>query len=111
MLPFFARETVQILSASIEYDHGAPVESWDDPETVDLPGCSVQPGDSEEHLGERTDTSIVWSVYAPAGAEVSSSNRIKIRNKTYSVDGEPKYWTVGAGRVDHVLIKARRVNG
>lgn len=67
--------------------------SWDDPDSLAIPGCAFNPGRSSEPVQDaRTAVITQPEVYAPPGADVLAGDRIVVRGKTYEVDGEPADW-------------------
>lgn len=105
MLPSWARQTITVVEPSLVDDRGTLVADFDTPasETV-VPGCSVQPGASEEFLASRQGVAVRWSVYAPPGTVVSAHSGVRFEGNLYHVDGEPLRWSSPTGAADHVVL-------
>lgn len=73
---------------------------------IDLPGVLFAPGPSSEDLVGANQVDTDATIYAPVGSVVLPTDRIRARDKEYSVVGEPQVWA-GEG----VVIKLRRVAG
>lgn len=111
MLPGFAAATVTRERATLVDDgHGNLAESWDSPDTVEIVGCSVQPGASTENLQNRDTTLIAYTVYAPADADVVATDRILIGATPFAIDGEPARWSTGLS-LDHMVLLLKRWEG
>lgn len=86
-------ETITILRA-VDDDE----DSMGNPTTTDVEilvgGCAFAPGSSAEStatFGGRTDTD--GTVYAPSGTVFLPSDRLRIRDVIYTVDGDAQQWT------------------
>jgi hypothetical protein len=67
--------------------------SWTTPASLEIEGCGFNPGQSAEPLQVgRNAVTTQPEVYAPAGSDVLSGDRVVVRGKTYDVDGEPAGW-------------------
>jgi hypothetical protein len=73
--------------------YGATVLDWTTPGTLDIEGCGVNPGGSQEPV-EVGRTSVITrpEVYAPVDADVTAADRLVVRGVTYQVDGSPRAW-------------------
>lgn len=86
-------ETVTILRAE-----GDDEDEMGNPTTteveIQVKGCAFAPGSSAEStatFGGRTDTD--GTVYAPSGTVFLPSDKLRIRDVLYTVDGDPQQWT------------------
>ncbi len=70
--------------------------------TVD--GCLFAPGPSAEMGVGSAGTDTDATIYAPAGVDVRSTDRIRARDRTYTVVGVPQDW--GSAGVVIVLRQA-----
>jgi len=112
MLPSFARQTVdRIRAASTDDGHGNDEPNWGDASEITLPGCSVQPGATDEVLAGRTATLIQWTVYAPPGVDVLATDRIRYQDVVYEIDGEPARWSSPTGTLDHIVLLLKTWEG
>ena len=104
----FATETITRLRAPMVKDHGSWVPDWSDPPEVDLPGWTVQPGASAEDLQNRQADRIDWTAIGPYGADVTSSDKIRLPSGDYGVVGEPERWKSPTGRVSSTKLLLSR---
>lgn len=94
---------------------GVAVPNWKSAEStwskVDYPGSSFQPISSNEDVvaQQRTEATHEW--FAPAGADVLPTDRVRFAGLDYQVEGQPKVWRDGAGREDHQEIRCFRITG
>lgn len=96
--PYPFGETVRILrtGASPGRDNrGQPLPGPD--ESFDLHGCVVAPRAETPQVGgeqqQARDTVIVgWTVYAPAGVPLRTTDRARIRGVVCDITGEPGDW-------------------
>ena len=94
--------TVQRAGTSTDPYSQLPVQDdWNNPTTHDIPGCDAQPGASAEYLIGRDFSEVAFTVYAPAGSDVTEYDRVLFRGVVYDVDGTPEVWT---GRLGHVVV-------
>jgi hypothetical protein len=93
---------------------GVPVANWKSAEAtwdkVDYPGGSFQPLTSDEDIvaQQRTESTHKW--FAPAGADVLPTDRLRFDGLDYQVEGNPKRWGI-AGREDHLEVRCFRITG
>lgn len=93
---------------------GLPVANWKSAEStwskVDYPGSSFQPlGSTEDVVAQqRTESTHKW--FAPAGADVVATDRLRFGGLDYQVDGDPERWRIG-GREHHVEVLCFRIVG
>lgn len=104
----FATETLTRLRAAQVMDHGSLVDDWDNPEEVELPGWSLQPGASQEDLLNREATQVAWTAYGPYDSDVVASDRIRLPSGDYAVIGEPERWKSPTGRVSSTKLLLQR---
>ena len=109
------RDSVTILRAQTSEDpySGTQALDWSLPpaETV-VANCEVQPGASQEYLLNRDYTLIAWTVFAPAGTDVTALDRVRYRGVEYDVDGVPGKWDyIPGGRLNYVEIALKRRDG
>lgn len=71
--------------------YGDPIASTT--ATTDVPGCAIAPRASSESTARGRDGVIVGlTVYAPAGTDITRTDRIDIGGIEYRVEGEPGTW-------------------
>ncbi|MFE1321594.1 hypothetical protein [Kitasatospora phosalacinea] len=83
-----------------------------------LPGCVVTPRQATPAVGgeqqQARDTVIVgWTVYAPPGSDVRTTDQVRIRGQVCDVTGEPGDWGRNpfSGTHGPVQFAADRVTG
>jgi hypothetical protein len=117
--PYPFGETVRILRTGPSPGRdarGHPLPGMD--ESFDVPGCVVTPRESSPQVGgpeqQARDTVVVgWTVYAPAGTDVRTTDRVQIRGMDCDVTGEPGNWgrSPFTGTGGPVQFAADRVTG
>ncbi|MCX5598454.1 hypothetical protein OOK29_09915 [Streptomyces phaeochromogenes] len=96
--PYPFGETVRILRTGESPGRdprGQPLPGLD--ESFDVEGCVVTPRAETPQVGgsqqQDRDTVIVgWTVYAPAGKPLRTTDKVKIRGVTCDITGEPGDW-------------------
>lgn len=107
-------ETITRLRGTATEDrYGDEVFDWSDPAELDIDGCAIAPRESAEDGADGRQAVIVGlTIYAPAGADVLPSDRLRVRGDDHEVDGEPGVWTnPWTGVTAGVEIRTRRVDG
>ena len=87
----YARPVYRLRAGVTEDSYGDPVESWDTPERVRIPGASVQDVSVVEdngvsrriNRGERT-------LYAPGAIDLTKDDRVEVDGEVWQVDGTPE---------------------
>lgn len=101
------RKTITVLTPQKTADpySGEQVDDWSQPPTeVLVKGCQVEPGTTQEYLLNRDEVLVAWTVYAPAGTQVTTYNRVRYNGSVYTVYGHPAQWDSASGRLDYVEI-------
>ncbi|MEU1761304.1 hypothetical protein [Micromonospora sp. NPDC005652] len=57
-----------------------------------IANCLFAPGPSAEMLNGATQVDTDGTVYAPPGADVLATDRLRIRGEIYEVSGRPRHW-------------------
>jgi len=105
------RETVtRLRAAPVNDGHGNLELNWSDPDRLDIRGCQVDPGETDEVLEHRDARLTTWKVYAPAGTDITALDRAEYRGVTHLVDGRPDTWPDG-GRLDYVKFILKEWRG
>lgn len=109
MLPSFAVTTITVVRPTLVTDRGTTVPDWTLPPASETPvhGCSLQPGASSEALAARQGQTIRWTVYAPAGVDVTAHDAVRLPDdstRLYQVDGEPQRWASPTGALSHTVL-------
>jgi hypothetical protein len=111
--PEVASQTVTRLRAPVATDtHGDAYTNWDSPVTLTISGCSVQPVTGDEYNLGRESVTSRWNLFAPPGADLRSSDRVRHDGVDYEIDGSVQKWadTTGAG-LDHLFCLLKKVEG
>lgn len=114
MLPTqLATETLHLLTPGQRIDYGRPIPDWANPTVADaIERCSVQPEQATEVIDGREAT--VWRlrVWAPFGAPVTATSRLRWRGTDYRVIGKPQPWIDPTGTgLDHVTFQIETSEG
>ena len=105
MLPSFATDTaVRVRPEWVTDSRNVRKSDWANADRLDVFGCLVTPGASDETLGGRDTVTIRWTVHMPAGADVVATDALEVHGRRYSVDGEPQAVRSPTGGLDHVLV-------
>ncbi|MEU1071939.1 MULTISPECIES: hypothetical protein [unclassified Streptomyces] len=117
--PYPFGETVRIVRTGLSPgrdERGHPLPGPDI--SFDLTGCVVTPRQENPGVGspeqQGRDTVIKgWTVYAPAGSDVRTTDRVVIRGQACEVTGEPGNWgrSPFSGTRGVVQFAADRVTG
>lgn len=78
---------------------------------IPVEGCSVQPRGSSENTDLRNTVISGYTVWAPAGSDVRSTDRLRWRGQMYAVEGDAGLWTDDAGAEHHIQFAIQRVTG
>lgn len=106
MFPSFASQTVQIEEAVLVNRRGKMERDWTQApaKTTTVPGCSVQPGASDEVLAGRQGVTVQYTVLMPPGYPITAHSAVRYQGTRYQVDGEPKVWPSPTGGLDHIDV-------
>ena len=98
--------TITVLRAPlVEDDYGNSEPDWSAATSHDVSGCSVQPAQGTEATVGRETIVLRWQVYAPAGTDVTATDRVTYAGETYDVDGVQAWDFPPLG---HVVITMHR---
>jgi hypothetical protein len=111
--------TITVLPRDLGTDeNGDPVEPDPDDEGFEIAGCGVAPRTSDElHADGRAGVIVGLTLYAPAGSDLRTRDRIEIpagapNPGTYEIEGEPGEWRSPlTGWAPGVEAALRRVEG
>lgn len=97
-------------AAATADDYGNDVLDWSSATTdATITGCSVQPGAGTEFQTDREASTVVYTVWAPLGADVTPTDRIAYAGNDYGIESIER-WEVGTP-LDHLVIRLEAVNG
>lgn len=101
-LPSFARDTVTIKRARVVIERGVEIQDWDNPETHEVRGASIQYRDTELSLDQRTGLTVRAVAYFPPRADVHTGDMVVYNGVEYKIDGAPFLVKSPTGRVSHI---------
>ena len=112
MLLSFYKQTVTRIRPKTKEVRGSTIPDWSDVDSLDIPGCSVQPASTSLSQDGRV-LGIIDGVtcYMPADADVQAGDRIVFKGKTYTINGDPRDWPSATGRLDHIQLNLERWSG
>ncbi len=111
MLLSFWTQSITRLRPGTRTERGSSVPDWDNPDTLVINGCSVQPaGTSLTQDGRVQGITDGLTVYAPADADIKAGDRIQYAENVYAIDGEPLIWPAAA-RLQHIQLNLKRWKG
>jgi hypothetical protein len=111
-LPSWSNDTVTRIRAGIIVERGTVYPDWDNPDELDISGCSMQPaGTSLSQDGRIQGITDGYTCYMPPGSDVIAGDRIRFNGQDYQVIGEPRAWTSPTGRVSSLQAQLERWSG
>lgn len=112
MLPSWASETVIRLRPSTRVVRGSPILDWNNPEQMEISGCSIQPASTAlTQDGRIQGISEGYTCYLPPGSDVRAGDRIRFDENDYTINGEPENWKSPTGRVSSMQLHLERWRG
>lgn len=90
--------------------YGNEVPDWGSTTDLSIPGCNVQPGGGSEVDDTREATTTLYSIWAPADADVVETDRINHEGVDYAVDGAIERWN-SSPRMPYKMIRLKAVAG
>lgn len=106
-------ETVTVLRAGSTLDpYSQEVDDADWTAPTSIPTialCEPRPA-SESTTDDRHAVIGGWTLYMPAGADVTAHDRVIIRGITHEILGDPADWRLGA-TTPGVVVQCQRVSG
>lgn len=88
----------------VEVFDGSPLaqQRYGDPDPVlpvkaAYPWCRVAPGDARnsESTFQRDTVEIAFTVFLPPDADITATDRVRLRSKVWNVSGNPDRWRTG----------------
>ena len=112
MLPSWASETVIRLRPSTRVVRGSPILDWNNPEQMEISGCSIQPASTAlTQDGRIQGISEGYTCYLPPGSDVRAGDRIRFDENDYTINGKPENWRSPTGRVSSLPLQVERWRG
>ena len=102
--------TVLVASATTPNEYGSQVHEWEDGETHP---CYVEQSTESETQGGQDTSSRDLKVWVGPAAEITATDRLRIRGATFEVIGGPRSFTrpIAGSAVHHYELTVRRVDG
>lgn len=109
----FATDTVTVLRVGTTTDrYGDTVAGdWTSATETVVARCRVQPAAGPEDTVDRDQITRRWLLFAPPGADIVASDRIRHAGVDYDIDGEIRRWSSPSGRLAHIEADLLRVEG
>jgi hypothetical protein len=107
-------DTITIRHAPLLDDgHNNQLPNWAAATSAVVRGCAIEPGAPIEFLLGRDASLISWTVYAPPGIAVESTDRVLLNGSpiVYEVYGEPARWNSITGNLDYTAIILQKWGG
>jgi len=112
MLPSWANDTVTRLRPGTIDRRGSKEPDWTNPNSLDIPGCSIQPAQTTlSQDGRVLGISEGWTAYFPPGADVLAGDKIRWDGEDYKIIGKPRAWTSPTGKVSSLQAQLERWAG
>ena len=112
MLPSWANDTVTRLRAAVITRRGSEIPDWENPDRLEIPGCSMQPaGTSLTQDGRVQGTTDGYTCYLPPGSDVIAGDRIEYGGNVYTINGESRVWKSPTGSVSNTQLQLERWYG
>jgi hypothetical protein len=75
-----------------EYGVAAGRRDWDHASELRIPGCSIQPISGSKYTLDREAIVARWRLFAPDGADLQATDRIRSDGLVYEIDGDVQAW-------------------
>ena len=111
--PFtWAQQTITRIRPGTRTVRGSEIRDWDDPDELEISGCSMQPaGNSLSQDGRVLGVFDGYTCYAPVNADIQAGDRIRFNGQVFEINGEPNLWTSATGNLDNMLLNLVRWSG
>jgi len=108
----FKNQTVTVIRPAYIAERGNQVPDWTGATEHAVSGCRVQPAPGAEEQSTTRDAIVArWVLFAPAGADIESRDRIRHSGVVYDIDGDLRPWSSPTGALAHLEADLRRVDG
>lgn len=112
MLSSFCRQTVTRIRPGTRTERGSTVFDWDNTESIDISGCSMQPASTSlSEDGRVLGISDGFTCYMPETADVQAGDRIQFEGNVYEINGDIRVWPSATGTLDHIICNLVRYSG
>jgi len=111
MLLKFWHTSITRIRPATKVVRGSTVFDWDNPSTLVINECLVQPGTTNLSMDGRVlGIQDGLTVCAPEDADIQAGDRIEYRGEVYTINGDPLVW-VDAGKLNHMQLNLQRWRG
>lgn len=114
----FKNQTVTRVRPGTTVKRGDSVPNWAPGAVSELSisGCRFQPEIGNEQTSNsygvgRDSVAHRGVLFAPVGADVLATDRVRIGTDTYEIDGPPRHWSSPTGALAHVELTLELVEG
>lgn len=111
----FHDQTVIRVRADLAPDrYGDPIRDWANATLTDLPGCRLLPEPTDTGPSNVVDRDRVvdrWLLFAPPDTDLVFSDRVRLDDGDYEVNGDVVHWPSPTGRLAHIEAHLVRVKG
>lgn len=112
MLPSFCKDSITRIRPTLTDKRGTTVFDWDNPDTLTIGGCSVQPNATTRDFDGRTiQVTEEWTLYAPPNSDIKAGDRVSWRGNTFEINGAPMPWESPTGRISHIYARLAEWSG
>lgn len=112
MLPSFCTQTVTRIRPGTRTERGSTVFDWDNTESIDISGCSMQPASTSlSEDGRVLGITDGYTCYMPETADVQAGDRIQFGSNIYEISGDIRVWPSATGTLDHIICNLVRYSG
>ncbi len=111
-LPSWSNDTVTRIRAGTIVERGTTYPDWNNPSTLSISGCSMQPsGTSLSQDGRIQGITDGYTCYMPPGSDVQAGDRIGYNGNVYTINGEPRVWRSPTDMVSSIVLYLERWAG
>lgn len=108
----FWRQTITRIRPGQKDIRGSIVPDWNNADTLEISGCSVQPATTSlSQDGRILGVSEGLIAYVPASADIKAGDKIVYSGNEYAISGEPQMWPSASGGMDHWNLNLVRWEG
>jgi hypothetical protein len=94
MKPRWSNTITRIRAPLIEDQYGVAAgrRDWAHADELDVLGCDVQPIAGSKYTLDREAIVARWRLFAPDGADIVATDRIRSDGLVYEIDGDVQIW-------------------
>lgn len=111
MSKVFSHAITRLRATTIQDRHGNDVESWDAPAELVMLRWAIDAGDTDEDEDSRETTEVEYTIRGPIGADLLSSDRVRLLGEVYAIRGAIRRQPGATARTSHCIVRLRRVEG